>query len=328
MRLQRFQIVHAAVARSGCTLYGPQVFHVQHQGGLRFDIGTLHLADLQQPASQGFHIPEFPGIAAAVMIYHGAMEFFRGAPALAELKVLHGIRAVRHGLHACRQMHAGALQPGHRRPVCGAGRALHQQEGLLFEGAHHIMPKGKRNCLIPVIPCLPLGIAVPGNDIQVVLEFEIVIFREVIHEIGGDRQLRSFCTYRLTLFPHEIHHLICGETLPIQPKAVGTPFPIGHRRVDLFPAGIGMAPEGCPPLLVQLLQRTVFLLQPAPKGFLAQGAPADASVFIGQVPQDDAGMLPKPPGKSSIYLAHLFPVIGGGVTVIVALSAPVPHHMV
>ena len=105
-------------------------------------------------------------------------------------------------------------------------------------------------------------------------------------------------------------------------------FPIGHRAVDLGPVRIGMAPEGSPPGMVQIIQRLVLFLQPFPEGLLAlrtmTGCIGSVSaVFIGDMPQDNARMISQMPGQLMVNLFHFLSHNRRGVTEVM----PSPRKM-
>src|SRR5690349_14512647 len=68
-------------------------------------------------------------------------------------------------------------------------------------------------------------------------------------------------------------------------------FTIGVGRLDLFPACVGVAPEGRPVAGIQNVQALVALLQPGTKLTGACLAIAGAAVFVGDMPRDQCGMV-------------------------------------
>ena len=81
-----------------------------------------------------------------------------------------------------------------------------------------------------------------------------------------------------------------------------------------------MAPESGAPTGIQLLNGSVFLLQPFPEFLLTQRAVALSAEFIGNMPQDHPWMAAKSLGKQLIYCMNLLPVYRGGVAVIMPAS--------
>ena len=321
------RVVDAAVAGARRPFDGPAVLHIEHQGHLCLHIALGHGVDGLQPLAHRRHVPEDPGVAAAVVVHHSAVELLRAAPALAELEVLHRVGAVGHRLHGGGHVHPRLLQLGDRGPVGVAGSGLHQQEGLPLDGAHHIVPQGKVRGGLHVALVAPLGVGVPGDHVQLVLEFEVIVLIKIIHKVGGHRDGGVHRLHRVPLHLHKVDDLVGNEPLPVQGQAVDAGLPLGHWGVDLFPVGVGVAPEGGPPLVVQVVQGAVLLPQPPAEGRLALGAVALAAVLVGQVPQNHPGMAGKPLGQGGVHGLHLLPVEGGGVAVVVAAAGLIPHQV-
>ena len=227
-------------------------------------------------------------------------------------------------------MHAGALQGIHLFPVHKGRRAFHQKEGRLFQAPHQRVagcrPHGRPTVVrLPV----PLRIGIPGNDIQLLRKFEIVEGLEKLHHVDGHRLIAVFA-HRADLRSAEILHLIAHEALPVQIQAVKAVFPVRDRTVDLIPGGIGMAPEGGPPGMVQILQRFIFFPEPFPEGLLAELAVAFSAqpvsaVLVGNMPQDHSGMTAQPPGKLPVDLLHLSAHQRGCGAEIMPPAGKVPH---
>ena len=110
----------------------------------------------------------------------------------------------------------------------------------------------------------------------------------------------------------------------IRDRDKGAVLPLGAGGVNLLPVGDGVGPEVVPPGVVQSFQGAVLLFQPLPESRLAQGAAALAAVLVGQVPQNDPGVLGEALGQGGVHQAHLLPVDGGGVAVVVPAAALVP----
>ncbi len=324
------RVMNAAVAGTGGGLYRPAVFGIEHQRHLGLYLrATNGLVQLLKPAAHLLHVPELPCAAVSAVVHHRPVELLRGAPALPELEVLHRVGPVSHGLHAGGQVHTRTLEAGDRPPVDDAGGGLHQQKGLLFQGAHHIVPQGEVRRRGNVLPgALPLGVGVPGDHVQQVLELEIVVVVEIIHQIGGNRDGGIRGLHRVPLGGNKVRHLVRDKALPVQAQAVNrlriAPGAPGSGSVDFLPAVKGLAPEIRPPLFVEGLQRAVLLLQPLPESGLAQLAAAFAPIFVGEMPQNHPRVFGKALGQNRIDCPHLLPVDRGGVAVVVPPARELP----
>ena len=100
-----------------------------------------------------------------------------------------------------------------------------------------------------VLFTVPFRIGIPGNNIQLGRELEVIQRLKKFHHIDGDGQHAVFKD-SMDFFLTEILDLMADETLPVQIQAVQAVFSVGHRAVDLGPVGVGMAPEGGPPGMV------------------------------------------------------------------------------
>jgi len=67
-------------------------------------------------------------------------------------------------------------------------------------------------------------------------------------------------------------------------------FAVGIGRLDLRPIRVDVAPEGRPPLLIQVFQAGITLFKPFSEGRGAKVAVAGSRVFIRDVPGDQRGM--------------------------------------
>ena len=324
-----FPVLDTAVARPLRVVDSPEIFPVIDDGNLRSVAGGDQAAKGLQSRSHLSDVAEHAGVAAAVMIHHSAVEFFKRAAALAPLEILHGIGSVRDGLHRAEHMYAGPFQFADGLPVGGGRRAFHQQERLLFERAHQIMverePAG--NLRFGFLVFTPGGIRVPGDDVHRILEGVVVQLVEEIHEIGGDRQIRADSLDGFSLPADEIVCLMGAEPVPVKVKPVHRFLAGRNGRFDLVPGRIAMAPEIGPPRLVEGVERAVFFTQPAAESLLAQRTVALPAILVGQVPQDDAGMMGEAFCESGVDLPHLFAVDRRGIAVVVALAVQIARHI-
>ena len=324
MGLDLLHIVHALVPGALGVVDGPAVLPVKDQGHLGVDVALGDGVNALQQLAHGLYVLELPGLGAALVVHHRAVELLKGAAALAELEVLHGVGAVGHGLHAAHPVLAGLFQLGDRPPVGGAGGGFHQQEGLALDGAHGVVPQAVDRGQLGVVAAPPLGIGVPADDVQLVLKLKVVVVVVVVHKVGGAGDGGVHRLYGVPLRLDKVHHLVGDKALPIQVLDKGAVLPLGAGGVNLLPVGDGVGPEVVPPGVVQSFQGAVLLFQPLPEGRLAQGAAALAAVLVGQVPQNDPGVLGEALGQGGVHQAHLLPVDGGGVAVVVPAAALVP----
>ena len=91
-----------------------------------------------------------------------------------------------------------------------------------------------------------------------------------------------------------------------------------------------MAPEGCAPSGIQILNGSIFLFQPFPEFFLAQRTVTFPAVFIGNMPQDHCRMFSEAFGKLLIDIKNLFTVYRRSITVVMSSteksSCPIRVH--
>ena len=280
-----------------------------HDGVHRLELRT-HLRDLAEHA----------GVLVAAVIHHRAVQLLGGAAALAELEVLHRVRAVRHGLHGLQQVHAGAVQAGIGPPVGGGGAALHQQEGLaVLEAARQVVLKGEELRDAHVVHgVLPLGIAVPAGKVHVLGQAVVVDALVGAHQVGGAGDVGRDALEGLGLDVVPLDELLGGKALPVELEAVDGLLADGRGRLDLAPVGVGVAPEGGPPRGVERVKRAVLFLQPQAEVLLAGRAVALAGQLVGDVPGAQRGVILVALGQQRVDLLHLVAVDFAGEAVVVA----------
>ncbi len=166
-------------------------------------------------------------------------------------------------------MHARALQAANRLPVRHAGRALHQEEGLALHRAHHIVAHGRVDGYAmrrAIVICMPLRVGVPGNNVQLLTKLEVIQALIEAHQVRRDGDVRIHGVDSCDFVLHEVDRLVRREALPVERQAMHVGIGVVERRVNLIPLRVGVAPEVCPVLVVQLVQRTVLLLQEFTEG--------------------------------------------------------------
>ena len=93
---------------------------------------------------------------------------------------------------------------------------------------------------------------------------------------------------------HIIGHVPCRKTLPLQIQSNIAEFTILIRRLNLRKIIIIMAPESCPPFLVQFLNAIVeFVRKVLLKTGHAKRAVTFSTKFIGNMPHHKSRMIPK-----------------------------------
>ena len=138
------------------------------------------------------------------MAYDCTMELLTASPALPPLEVLDAVRSMGHGLEGSSLMHSGSLQTGSVLPVCGARRGLHQDEGLMLQAPYPVVEEGGVEGNGETVPLgIPPGIVVPGDDVQLLCELNVIDTFIVIHEVGCDGDVRSMLSHCLNLISEE-----------------------------------------------------------------------------------------------------------------------------
>ena len=137
--------------------------------------------------------------------------------------------------------------------------------------------------LVGGVQVVVVGDEVPDVDPAAVVER----FAEA-HEVGG-QGLVGVRPHRRRLDPVDVADLVGAEPPPVQLLTGVGEVAVGDlsRRPDLLPAGVALAPEGRRPRVVELLDRAVTLLQPAPESHragVAEAVVVVAAVLIVHVP--------------------------------------------
>ena len=164
---------------------------------------------------------------------------------------------------------------------------------------------------------MPRGIAVPRDNVHALRKGEIVVIPETFHQVRRALQRRIHRLHRVALRHHERLALMGGEAPPVDKHAVGAGFRHFTGRFHLRPVGVAVAPERCPPRLIEVFQRSIALFQPLAEFFLTQRAVAVAGKLVGQVPEDDRRMMRIPLRQRRVHLPHFAAVNRAGQAVIV-----------
>ena len=300
----------------------PAVFPIVDQCHTRRSGRADDLVHLGKSFAHFGNLAEYAGVLMAAVIDHSAVELFGGAAALAELEVLHGIRAVGDGLHGLQEMHAGAMQAGIGTPVGRGGAALHQEEGLaVLKTARQVVLEGKELCGLYVVErAFPLGIAVPAGKIHHLRQAVVVDAGVDAHQVRGAGNIGCDALERFHLDLIPLDELLGGEALPIELLRMHGLLADGGGRFDLRPVGIGVAPERGPPGLIERVQRAVFFLQPGAEILLTGGAMAFAAELVADVPAAQRGMVFIALRQQGIDFLHLGAVYFARQAVIVTAA--------
>ena len=158
---------------------------------------------------------------------------------------------------------AGRLGRVDRPPVDPVGGLLHQDPGPApGERAHQVAVHGRDQ---PRFGIVGVRVGVIADDVFALRPFPVVERLEEAHEVGGDGDARRVLGQLLPLGLVALQERVAGEALEVQ--ALGRVGP-GRRppgRDHLRPVGIALRPEVGSPGPVELLDRLVAALQPAPE---------------------------------------------------------------
>ena len=320
-------IGEALVARALRILKRPFVAPVVDDGGLLFALGACNGRNLLEDAAQlsAFHVNAV--VLAAVVRDDGGVELFAGALALAPLEIQHAIAAVRNGLQAGKDVHAGLFALGDGLPVGRTGAVFHQPERLALHGVVKVMHERRVNgrVLNGFGRLMPGRIGVPGGQVDLLRHIEVVDAVVEVHHVRADLALRHDLAEAVALPLHEVDRLMGDEALPVELQTMDAVFAVRRGTLDVGEIRIVMAPELAVPGLVDRLNRAVFFPEPAAERLLAELAVAFAAVFVGKMPHDHAGMTAKAGGQLLVHLLDFLAVDGRGVAVVVALAEKVAH---
>ena len=164
---------------------------------------------------------------------------------------------------------------------------------------------------------MPRGIAVPRDNVHALRKGEIVVIPETLHQVRRALQRRIHRLHRVALRHHERLALMGGEAPPVDEHAVGAGFRHFAGRFHLRPVGVAVAPERCPPRLIEVFQRSIAFFQPLAEFFLTQRAVAVAGKFVGQMPENDRRMMRIPLRQRRVDFPHFAAINRAGQAVIV-----------
>jgi hypothetical protein len=171
----------------------------------------------------------------------------------------------------------------------------------------------------------PMGVTVPADKIQLSLQLVVVQSGEVLHQVRGNGHIGGPLAQDRRFAVYIVHHVPGGKAPPIQLQAVQALLPVIKRRLHLVKAVVVVAPEASPPGMVQGINGMILFFQPAAEALLAQRAVAFAAQLIGNVPQDQAGVVAHSVDQVVQQLLYLLAVDGAGQAVVVAHALVVPY---
>ncbi len=273
----------------GLQAHGPAVVVGQDDGDGLGRQGALE--PIAQGADLGTHRSDLLIAAAglSVVIEDAVPPLLDAGAAGAPAKVDDAIGAMGHGLVRPEAQLPRLGGRAHGLPAGWAGLLLHHPEGLVSQAPHQGVGCGDGGGIL----LDKGGIVVPGDEIELAAHGEIVdLAKAEAHQVGGDGG-RAVGLEDVDLFLGIADPLIGGKAVEIQLQArVGGAHGIGGQG-DLIPGGIGVAPEGGAPGVVEGVQRAIAALQPALEGLGAGGAVAAgmmAAEFVVELPSHHLGM--------------------------------------
>ena len=261
MGLERLLIAHR-LARAARLVDGPLVFAVQNQRNLRLRAGLAQRCELFERFADLGDFTEHARIRLAVMVDDGAVEFLVAAAALAPLEILHRIRPVRDGLHRGEQVLARRFQAVDLFPVDLVRRILHEQKRLALQAAHVVVRHRRvnRDGNVTARVRAPRRVAVPRDEVERIGKLRVVEVVVKAHQVRRDGQLTAARAHG-GLFPvEEIDGPLCHKPVPVNGKAVQKHLAARHRRLDLRPVRVRMAPKSRPICRVERIEGLVLLL--------------------------------------------------------------------
>ena len=324
---QLLPIAHAGVAGTRRPFDGPHVVPVVEDGGLPGPGGPGGCGQFFQRRADAGRLPEAAAVAAAVMTDYRAVEFFLCTAAGPPLEITDAVRPVRHRLQSRQHRDARLFLFANGLPV-GAGRGrLHQKEGFALEGVEQIVHHGgvKGGLLHRLGGFVPGGVAVPADDVHFLRHLEIIDVVEAIHHVGGEPGVGRKLAHTVLLELEKVDVPAADETLPVESKTLDGILALGGGAFDLVPVGVVVAPEAGVPGFIQGVQGAVTALQPAAELSLTERAMAFAPHLVGDVPEDDGGVVPEALGQFLVDGAHLLSVDGRGIAVVLPAVVQLPH---
>ena len=184
-----FHILFAHIGIALAIVQRPHALPVENDRRFGSRHSAADLVDVLEDLAGLLHAAEDPGIRGSVVANHRAVEFFRRAPALAPLEILDRVAAVGHRLDGREGIQPRGLGLIVGLPVHQTGGALHQQERPVLQAAVQIMPEGGLLGNVSIVTIVPLGIGIPGGNVDSPGHLVIVQVVELKHHIDGHRQL-------------------------------------------------------------------------------------------------------------------------------------------
>jgi len=266
---------------------------------------------------------------AAVGVQDAVPEGLGAGTGRAPAKVDDGVRAVGDGLVGPQAELPGSRRAAHRLPAARSRLLLDHPEGLILEAADRIVREGYRHG----IQGAERGIVVPGAQVERPRHPVIVdgVKREA-HVVGGDAAVPIHGAQGIDLELLVSDHLVRGEAVKVEFQAgVGDARGL-PRQGHLGPVGVGVAPEGRAPGIVQDCEKVVALARPGGKGVPALGAIAArgivATELVIHLPGHDVRMPGEMRGHGGDDALRVGAVGGAGGAVLAAHAeghpAPVP----
>jgi len=258
-------------------------------------IGTEHgvLERLCGFAEIGAGIADFavPSARNSVMVEYAVPVFLRAGKARSPAVVNDSFGAVGKGLHCPKTKLSRLRGIADCAPATGSAFLFHHPEAFLLEAARQGM--AHRNPAEQLVSECGNGIIVPGGKIHLPAEAKIINMLGVRHHVGRNR-FSSVCTEDFRLHTVIIQNAVRAETfvIKLQPGVVNGIVHVADSagrisgKNQLVPAAVSLAPENGSPFAVEILQRSVLVLQPADKRLPAIFTPAATHQLVIHLPRD------------------------------------------
>ena len=151
--------------------------------------------------------------------------------------------------------------------------------------AHTIVISGIDQCFF-----MPCRIGIPGNHIDFFCNLKVIQTSEIMHQVCSCRQITPPISECCDFIMNKICGLMSDKSLPVQIQCMKLSLTDLRWTLDLIKAVISVAPESGAPLIIQVLDRLVFLSQPVAECLLTKRAVAFSAILIGNMPQDHTRM--------------------------------------
>ena len=224
-------------------------------------------------------------------------------------------------------MHAGPLGLANLFPIDHGRRGLHQNPGLVQDGARDVVLETRAERDAVIARFAPTGIGIVASKIQHPRKAERIQPVKRAHQVRGHGQIAERA-HRLHLMAHKIYGLVGDKAHPIEIQAMDATLPARGRRMQLAPVRIRLGPEPRPIRLVERVQRAVFLHQPAAERLLAQLAMAFTRILVGNVPAHHRRMLAETLCERGVDLVYKRAVYRRSEAMVVPLAVQVANALV